>query len=283
MTSRFRPSVRPLPPPHVFVPSLAQATRPAGVPFFRDPLHTVPTKWSLFRPLLKGSTAHPAIRRETRSSWREKKGLTSVPRVRVFLEEQYALLSKMIAPGTRSLERFECHLAEKHQRLDKMALLAAEQEQQNLHARPPRLTGAYHRPTLFNPPLPRLKPQPISISMMIHNRLRARERRMERRRAYASFLNDVKLETAFWREMEQAQKKGSGSDWTRGKDVRSPGGWDKIMRNEIEDMDKKFQRENRRAGMVFDKRLMGRVAKARSRKETWWKAQKTEGLSSDTG
>ncbi|WWD18000.1 hypothetical protein CI109_102447 [Kwoniella shandongensis] len=287
MSSRIRHTLRPLLPSQAVVPSSARRPRLAlpAVPFFRDPAHTIPTKWSLFRPLLRDSKYFPAVQRELRTLWKAKKGLTSVPRVRSFLEDQYKLLSKKDTSSAQDeVAQLNSRLQEKYDQLDvKARLVAANYEDKRPEStKQPRLTGAFHRPTLFNPPLPRLKPQPISISMMIHNRLRARERRMERRRAYASYLNDMKLETSFWREIG-ASGEGGQSDWTRGKDSRSPGSWDKILRDEIEVMDGRFQKENRRAEMVFDNHSMERVGKARKRRDDWWKDQQDQARNKSKG
>ena len=44
----------------------------------------------------------------------------------------------------------------------------------------PIMTGAYHKPSLFNKPLPRLSPQPVHITGMISARRKARANRIAR-------------------------------------------------------------------------------------------------------
>lgn len=58
----------------------------------------------------------------------------------------------------------------------------------------PILTGSYLRPSQSNGPLPRLKPQPVHISGMIHKRRKARERRLERGAQIAEWRRDMRRE-----------------------------------------------------------------------------------------
>lgn len=61
----------------------------------------------------------------------------------------------------------------------------------------PIMTGALMRPSLFNRPLPRLKPQPTHISGMIWNRRRARELRLQKFELWTSWRDDLRRERAF--------------------------------------------------------------------------------------
>ncbi|WWC86086.1 uncharacterized protein L201_000957 [Kwoniella dendrophila CBS 6074] len=305
MTSRIKQVLRPALPPHVSLPSKpVKAVRdPPAIPFFKDPGHTIPTKWGLYRPLLRltasteTSTSHVSIGREIRERWKATKGLTSVPKVRSFLSEYYELLDHLIsdkAEHVKEVKILEHKLKEKHDKADlekvrKIEELKMKHEEENNTK--PKLTGSFHRPTLFNIPLPRMKPQPKSIGSMIHNRLRSRERRMVKRKEYSSLLNDMKLEVNFWNTLQsQSQSKLEENnnnnnnnhtivqvqvdDWNISKDPRSPGGWDGIIKNEIKLMDERFKKENRRSEMIFDKPLLDRIAKAKERKKLWWKSIK---------
>ena len=55
------------------------------------------------------------------------------------------------------------------------------------------------RPTLYNKALPRMRNQPIHLTMMIKHRLAARVRRIERQQNVAEWMDDVRAE----RELEQ--------------------------------------------------------------------------------
>jgi hypothetical protein len=59
------------------------------------------------------------------------------------------------------------------------------------------MTGALRRPSLFNRPLPRLKPQAIHISRMIWNRRRVRDLRLKNQELWASWRDDLRRESAF--------------------------------------------------------------------------------------
>jgi len=61
----------------------------------------------------------------------------------------------------------------------------------------PIYTGGFVRPTLFHGPLPRMKPQPEHISMIIKNRIRSREKRLQFKAALLEDLNDLALESRF--------------------------------------------------------------------------------------
>jgi hypothetical protein len=69
------------------------------------------------------------------------------------------------------------------------------------------LTGGYHRPTLHNRPLPRLKPQPHAITMMIRNRIRARTRRARKQWELSQGLEDIKHEKTFEQNVEKESKR----------------------------------------------------------------------------
>ncbi|KAK7033169.1 hypothetical protein R3P38DRAFT_2921146 [Favolaschia claudopus] len=68
--------------------------------------------------------------------------------------------------------------------------------EQRMRSRP-ILTGTLLKPTLYNPPLPRMKRQPIAISGMINTRMRARERRLARDAQLSEYIDDLRREAAF--------------------------------------------------------------------------------------
>jgi len=59
------------------------------------------------------------------------------------------------------------------------------------------LTGAFFKPTLFNGPLPRMKPQPHHITGMIVHRRKAREVRQKRQKDYLETIRDLQMEHQF--------------------------------------------------------------------------------------
>ena len=67
----------------------------------------------------------------------------------------------------------------------------------------PILTGAYLRPSLLNGPLPRMKPQPVGVSMMIRNRRLARERRLEKAERIRNLKQDMTKEAEFEQALDK--------------------------------------------------------------------------------
>jgi hypothetical protein len=68
----------------------------------------------------------------------------------------------------------------------------------------PILTGGYLRPTLSNPPLPRLKPQPMAISGMIFKRRVARDRRMTAASRLREWRDDLFREHVFESKLQKS-------------------------------------------------------------------------------
>ena len=97
----------------------------------------------------------------------------------------------------------------------------------------PIVTG-YQRPTFFNRALPRLKPQPAHISMMIFKRRKQREQRLELFSELKEHLDDVRREATFEKMLfRTAQTKQTGSliKPTRGSTLENSlhPSWDKCL------------------------------------------------------
>jgi hypothetical protein len=76
------------------------------------------------------------------------------------------------------------------------------------------MTGGYLRPGFFNKPLPRLKPQPESITMMIFKRRRARNNRVEKMRKYTEWQDSIRAECEFEARLANTVRQ-SGLNFTR--------------------------------------------------------------------
>ena len=59
------------------------------------------------------------------------------------------------------------------------------------------------RPTLYNAPLPRMKPQPLAVTMMIAKRRRIGERRLEKISVLKEMLEDLESERLFEEGLER--------------------------------------------------------------------------------
>lgn len=65
----------------------------------------------------------------------------------------------------------------------------------------PRVHPSFLAPTLFNIALPRMKPQPLSLSMMIDDRVKRRDRRRESQEQHRQWAQDMVIEEGFWRDL----------------------------------------------------------------------------------
>ena len=65
------------------------------------------------------------------------------------------------------------------------------------------LTGTFQRASHFNKPLPRMRVQPLHVSVMIQKRIRARERRQEKHWVLLGWAKDVDAEALFESTLEK--------------------------------------------------------------------------------
>jgi hypothetical protein len=75
------------------------------------------------------------------------------------------------------LHRYSSFVAMRRSKAHWVRLARAEVAWQAQLRNRPILTGSFLRPTIYNPPLPRMKPQPLSITMIIAKRRRVGVRR----------------------------------------------------------------------------------------------------------
>lgn len=233
-----------------------------------------PTKWSLYRPLLRatyparsapvtdGTSAHaglPSLRRHICAKWDKARQWTSITQTRNFLAGQYDLLGSLTSSSKRTI----LALRRRDQSLRRLyAHLDARQAARAAEPRPkPRLVGGYIYPTVYNPPIPRLKPQPLHISGMISRRIAARERRLHKMRLYQTYMEDMVAESGL--------EAGLGIR-------RESQGFEVGVREMIGEMQKSFEREKTREAMNFTERDVQRVERARRRKfaktQAWLRA-----------
>jgi hypothetical protein len=262
-----------LPPLHPLLPrNLSLGTRllvkeevKKGVPFFRDPDHTVPTR-ALYRSLIRSTRLNPlrsddiapptvessvvnwaALRRNIREEWKKRKGLTSIPQTKSFLANQKAFLDRLPHPNSEIIQHSQT-LASRQVAADKRALPPP--------IRKPYLAG-YLRPTHFNPPLPRLKPQPLSITLMIKKRIAARARRLEYQRANTEVWNDIHSEMGLMRRLHERE----GLEEMKG--FRDEMG---VLREVVQGG---YERDEGRKSGVFGYGVVRRVESARRGRQEW--------------
>ncbi|KAI0082931.1 hypothetical protein BDY19DRAFT_901318, partial [Irpex rosettiformis] len=184
------------------------------VPFWQLAAHRIPTLWSLYRGLLKTAESDE-IRRQVGIKFRQYRSLTSPAQTKEQLlkaERLLKLCNQAQGGDARSkafVNRYSRLLAgrrenERWERAGDNAL----REIERLRKRP-IITG-YFRPTLYHRALPRLKPQPAHISMMIRKRRKTRETRLEVYAELKDWTDDVKREAGI--EKMLARLQGSEGD-----------------------------------------------------------------------
>ncbi|KAJ7067837.1 hypothetical protein C8F01DRAFT_1049494 [Mycena amicta] len=171
------------------------------VPFFQLAAHRAPTL-ALYRNLLRNA-ADANIRWRVRALFREHRHATGTEKTTRQLLKGYKWLEafKQAREGDEKqqaiLARYSRLIAAKLDKEHWKDLVRAEVAWQDRLKSRPILTGGIMKGTYFNPPLPRMKPQPTAISMMIQTRMRVRERRWARREQLLESLQTLAEEEKF--------------------------------------------------------------------------------------
>jgi hypothetical protein len=117
------------------------------------------------------------------------------------------------------------------------------------------------KPTIYNGPLPRLKPQPDHISGMLHKRRVARSRRVERQRALFSQIQELKVEEKF--ENSLAAK---GAQIERCFSAPHPATWQAPLKSSLIKLQAAFERDSARAARPTPLALLSQLKAARREK-----------------
>ncbi|KAF8484249.1 hypothetical protein JB92DRAFT_2762269 [Gautieria morchelliformis] len=181
--------------------SALRRVRPT-MPFWHLAAHRVPTLWSLYRGLLR-TAQHEHIQWHIRALFHLHKSLTSPSRTRDELAKGYRWLGifQKASHGDRHsvaiMDRYNRLIRSKREREQWKSIFREELHWIHKMQNRPIMTGALLRPSIFNRPLPRLKPQPIHISRMIWNRRRVRDLRLKKQELWTSWRDDLQRESAF--------------------------------------------------------------------------------------
>ncbi|KAJ6595651.1 hypothetical protein DFH09DRAFT_1024448 [Mycena vulgaris] len=170
-------------------------------PFYELTIHRAPTL-ALYRSLLRYAP-DDNIRWRVQYLFRKHQHATGTEKTKRQLVKGYKWLDafEKAKEGDEKqsaiLHRYSRLIAAKVEK-ESWKRLAREEVawQARLRSRP-ILTGAILKPTLYNPPLPRMKPQPAAISRIIATRMKTRDRRFERLDCLAEDLDDLRREAAF--------------------------------------------------------------------------------------
>lgn len=196
--------------------------------------HRIPVLWSLYRPLLR-LAPDDQLAAHIKRAFRRTRSIQNLAKIKANLAEGYSVrLSRL--PALSSTARAELPHVRTPQILadfDRIragdlstqsrfatlsAHIARSQPAPPLPARaPPKhptLTCGVLFSTPYNPPLPRLKPQPEHISMLIFARRKAIQRRWDRFAVAVERAAEAREETAFERRLGVSEGRW-GDDWDK--------------------------------------------------------------------
>ncbi|KAL4076834.1 hypothetical protein V8B97DRAFT_2022103 [Scleroderma yunnanense] len=176
------------------------------VPFWNLAAHRIPTLWTLYRGLLR-HVEHENIRHQIRTLFRENRQITSGQATKEQLQQGHKwldVLKRARAGDTRLqaiLDRVDRIVAVKREE-EKWRACIHQVFNEEAHARVrPIFKGSFIRQTLYNRLLPRIIPQPENIGGIIRWRRNARERRLENKDELHRWIDDLRKEARFEREL----------------------------------------------------------------------------------
>ncbi|GAA6059130.1 hypothetical protein JCM10212_003877 [Sporobolomyces blumeae] len=158
----------------------------------QSPLHRVPTLWSLYRPLLRAARLAPldadernAIERYVKDEFKRSRKVANVERVAQSWREGETLLHQLESSHASSshvsrLRELASHLVSRRRVPSHPPRPPNQNPPQRSNRAQPRPLPSIMHSTQFNPPMPRLDPQPLATTMMIFNRRRASQKRYDR-------------------------------------------------------------------------------------------------------
>ncbi|KAI0338978.1 hypothetical protein BDW22DRAFT_663212 [Trametopsis cervina] len=246
------------------------------VPFWQLAAHRVPTLWSLYRGMLKAAPT-PEIRWRVTWHFKQNQHLTSPKETKIELLKGERLLDvcQLARRGDdRSkaiLERYSRMIAAHIENIKwENSILEAKREMDRLRNRP-IITG-YFRPTPYNNALPRLKPQPAHITMMIAKRRRHREMRNVEYADVKELKNIIESEVLFERILASKVAPGNFEYPTMKEKPFTPTwwghsrGWEDIIEEHRAWLKTTFAADNARLHSPFPPELLARIADALRRR-----------------
>ncbi|GAA5881774.1 hypothetical protein JCM3774_000871 [Rhodotorula dairenensis] len=190
-------------------------------PALRSPLHRIPVLWSLYRPLLRaarqGQLQLPAdrvsaLQNYIRQGFRQGRHLVGLDKVRRKLVEAEQLLEQFkVATESpakaNQIQRLAAHLAAR----EALRIPSQPRRPVPVHRPKPRVYPSIMHATQFYHPVPRLRPQPIEITMTIFNRRRTSQRRYDKLELANEWVKYARAEEQFEQELVRRASKGRSS------------------------------------------------------------------------
>ncbi|GAA6048734.1 hypothetical protein JCM3770_003934 [Rhodotorula araucariae] len=169
-----------------------------------SPLHRIPTRWSLYRPLLRAAQSAPldqehcrALQRYVRDGFKRARNLGSVDRARRKLVEAEQFLHQLEGAAHSATHLSNLRALASHLLLRRPPSPPRPARPAPPPRRKPLISPSILHSTPFNPPMPRLRPQPLATSMMIFRRRRASQKRFDKLVTAREMLALVQAEMVF--------------------------------------------------------------------------------------
>ncbi|KAF5369849.1 hypothetical protein D9758_001396 [Tetrapyrgos nigripes] len=188
-----------------------------SVPFWQLGAHRVPTLWGLYRGLLRAAPSDN-IRHRIQVAFRKNRHLTGIEKTKKELVKGHKWLKTFQHANSGDvkkqalLTRYDRFIEMKIEKEDWKQTIREEFEWLNRLRNRSILTGSFIHPTAYNPPLPRLKPQPPAISGMIVTRMESQNRRHERIEALEEMKNLIR-EESFFEQQNRHFRQYSGTSY----------------------------------------------------------------------
>ncbi|EGG01488.1 uncharacterized protein MELLADRAFT_72980 [Melampsora larici-populina 98AG31] len=167
---------------------------PSTINWSKIKSHTIPTKWSLYKSLIKhtksadqhyqtSSRYKDVLVNEIRDRFKQNRSLSSIPEIQNSLRLAYSYLNQLTLSNPSHFIQTKRTQIIEHQTRSSWSKIYKSYYQTILkRPKKPIMTGRFLRPSLFNKPLPRYANQPEHISMMISSRRKSNQRRMDEER-----------------------------------------------------------------------------------------------------
>ncbi|KLO15523.1 hypothetical protein SCHPADRAFT_824633 [Schizopora paradoxa] len=236
------------------------------LPFWKLASHRIPVLWTLYRNLLKNASGRNT-RWRIRRFFEEHSHLTSPGQTKAKLLEAEKLLSLLREANNgdiraqRISERYETMIEAKRKSEHMKTLLRKAWDWQYRMDHRPILTGGLLRPSPYNGPLPRMRPQPEKVSAMIYKRKLAESRRSERLEQVLELREDIRAEKSF----EIALTDNVGNPRHVSYEFRTPL-WEKPFQTHINDLYQVHKDNYKRASTKYPPELVAQILEARREK-----------------
>ncbi|EMD40067.1 hypothetical protein CERSUDRAFT_112280 [Gelatoporia subvermispora B] len=228
--------------------------------------HQIPTKWSLYRNLLRTAPTKD-IRWRVRMGFRQDKSLRRAGDVRRSLEKWHKWLDTFQAARNGDahlqavLSRYSRLIVAKRKKEEMHQMILDDIAWRQRHANRPVLKGSALRPSLYNRPLPMMTPMPMHVSGMIARRRKARARRQDRYAVLSDLSKDLESERTFESLLAQSIETPFRPEYSP-----NLGDWKHWITEEQRMIRESYELDNERARTPFPSELLESLKSARRAK-----------------